>query len=117
MEINLNRNEENIDSRCADVGGIGQQRSRPHPQADHALLQLINPFLKSILENTPDPNYGNLEEKRVTTGSEQKTARALGEITKDEVTRTDHRGFPYNTISPISTDEDFGIEFEIIINP
>lgn len=72
------------------------------PQPDHALLQLINPFLKSILENTPDPNYGNLEEKRVTTGSEQSTTRALGEVSENEVTRTDHSGFAFQTDSPLS---------------
>lgn len=40
----------------------------------------------------PDNLYYSPEEKRVITGSEQKTAKALGEIKDDEVTRRDHFG-------------------------
>lgn len=40
----------------------------------------------------PDCFYNNPEEKRVITGTEQTTAKALGEITDNEVTRTDHMG-------------------------
>ena len=56
-------------------------------------------------------DYGNMEEKRVITGSEQETARALGEIDPDEVTRTDHYGTLYMTTGPTSTEweEPYGI--------
>lgn len=37
-------------------------------------------------------NSGTAEEKRVITGSEQKTARANGEIKKNQKTRTNHNG-------------------------
>jgi hypothetical protein len=40
--------------------------------------------------NFYDPDYENKEEKRVITGSEQRTARAMGEISGNQVTRTDH---------------------------
>ena len=36
--------------------------------------------------------YGNAEEKRVISGSEQSTARGLGEISSKETTRSDHFG-------------------------
>lgn len=53
--------------------------------------------------NTKDSHYENLEEKRVITGSEQITAKKHGEINKGEVTRENHDGTLYTTISPIST--------------
>ena len=51
-----------------------------------------------------DKDYGNKEERRVITGSEQKTARALGEIGKKEVTRSDHYGTLYETTGPTKTE-------------
>jgi RHS repeat-associated protein len=54
--------------------------------------------------NTPVPDYGNKEEERVIKGSEQQTARNLGEIGKNEVTRTDHFGNMYYTEGPLSTE-------------
>ncbi len=36
--------------------------------------------------------YGTNEEERVITGSEQKTAKANGEISEGQVTRTNHGG-------------------------
>lgn len=42
------------------------------------------------------------EEKRVITGSEQRTARALGEIGPNQVTRTDH-GFKQVLFTPDPT--------------
>jgi len=56
--------------------------------------------------NTPVPGYGNKEEERVIKGSEQQTARNLGEIGKNEVTRTDHFGTMYKTMGPLSTELD-----------
>lgn len=73
-------------------------------EADHALQEINNPSQKNKDYNTIDEQYANLEEKRVITGSEQRTAKALGEINNDEVTRSDHKGFPYNSNSPISVD-------------
>lgn len=51
--------------------------------------------------------YGNKEEKRVIEGSEQKTARLLGEIGFDEITRTDHFGtmFPMKNSTSTELDE------------
>ena len=71
-------------------------------EADHALQEITNPLQKKKDYETFDEQYANAEEKRVITGSEQRTARALGEIKDDDVTRTDHTGFPYKTESPIS---------------
>ncbi|SHH88182.1 hypothetical protein SAMN05443663_11448 [Flavobacterium defluvii] len=50
-----------------------------------------------------DANYDNKEEKRVITGSEQRTARANGEVASPEVTRNNHQGLPVITNSPTST--------------
>lgn len=72
-------------------------------EVDHAQQELYNPDQKGIDRNTPDKQYGNKEERRVITGSEQKTARALGEIKDSEVTRTDHEGQGYRTLGPTTT--------------
>ncbi|HFG0566892.1 TPA: M91 family zinc metallopeptidase, partial [Flavobacterium psychrophilum] len=55
---------------------------------------------------TPDKKYDNKEEKRVITGSEQRTARANGEVSAGRVTRTDHKGLPVITTSPTSNKVD-----------
>ena len=75
-------------------------------EADHALQrdQNSDQYKKDI--KTPDAQYDNKEEKRVITGSEQTTARALGEIKEGEVTREDHGGTPTTTMGPTSTDPD-----------
>lgn len=49
-------------------------------EADHALQEVKNPVQKAKDKGTSDLNYGNLEEKRVVTGSEQETARKQGSI-------------------------------------
>ena len=72
-------------------------------EADHALQEIENPEQKEIDCSTLDEQYNNAEERRVITGSEQITARKHEEIGLDEVTREDHKGSPYETISPIST--------------
>ena len=73
-------------------------------EVDHALQQDQNPEQKKIDKATKDPDYGNKEEKRVITGSEQTTAKKLGEIKEGEVTRKDHGGTPIETKGPTSTE-------------
>ena len=73
-------------------------------EADHTLQYLKNPDKSAQDSKTFDPDYDDKEEMRVITGSEQKTALALGEISAGEVTRTDHKGVPYITKSPTTTE-------------
>jgi hypothetical protein len=40
----------------------------------------------------PDAQYSSMEERRVITGSEQKTARANNQIQEGQVTRLSHSG-------------------------
>lgn len=44
-----------------------------------------------------DPDYGSKNEKWVITRTEQKTAKALGEISEGQVTRKKHNGTPVTT--------------------
>ena len=73
-------------------------------EADHTLQYLKNPDKFAQDSKTLDPDYNDKEKMRVITGSEQKTALALGEISAGEVTRTDHIGIPYITKSPTTTE-------------
>ena len=73
-------------------------------EVDHTLQYLKNPDKFAQDSKTLDPDYNDKEEMRVITGSEQKTALALGEISAGEVTRTDHIGIPYITKSPTTTE-------------
>ena len=73
-------------------------------EIDHALGYDTNPIQQKIDGNTKDPNYSNMEEKRVITGSEQETAQKLGKLKPGEVTRNNHEGSLYETTSPISTE-------------
>ena len=73
-------------------------------EADHTLQYLKNPDKYAQDFKTFDPDDDNKEEMRVITGSEQKTALALDEISAGEVTRTDHNGIPYITKSPTTTE-------------
>ena len=57
---------------------------------EHAAGNAKSPTNFDKLLHTPDKKYDNKEEKRVITGTEQKTARALGETNKVEKTREDH---------------------------
>ena len=61
-------------------------------EADHANDFFDNPQKNNAQSDTSDKKYGTAEEKRVITGSEQKTARANGEIKKNQKTRTNHNG-------------------------
>ncbi len=79
-------------------------------EADHALQHDQNPEQQKKDGSTPDKDYGNKEEKRVITGSEQETAKKLGEIKEGEVTRTNHNGSLYPTTGPTSTDTAIIIE-------
>lgn len=72
-------------------------------EADHGLQEAKDPKQREIDTNTKDLQYKNKEEKRVITGSEQDTAKKLGEIKDGEVTRTDHEGIPYTTTGPTTT--------------
>jgi len=51
------------------------------------------------------------KKKGVIEGSEQRTAKALGEISEGEVTRTDHKGDFVRTVNPTSTK----LENEVIL--
>ena len=58
--------------------------------------------IKQLPEGHVHEYYDSIEEKNVITGSEVKTAVALGEISNDEITRDGHYGNPIKTINPIS---------------
>ncbi len=72
-------------------------------EADHALGFAKNPTKQKSLFQAFDKKYDNKEEKRVIIGTEQKTARANGEIFGQSVTRENHKGLPVITNSPTST--------------
>ena len=76
-------------------------------EIDHALQHDINPTQQKTDTKTNDPNYGNMEEKRVITGSEQKTAQKLGKLRSGEVTRNNHNGSLYETTSPTTTEDNW----------
>ena len=82
-------------------------------EIDHANQNDKNPEKQNQDKKPDGSSYGNKEEKRVITGSEQKTAKNMGKLKEGEVTRTDHGGTPYETISPVSTVN----KNEIIIKP
>lgn len=67
---------------------------------DHAVDYVNHTQQHNERSRTYDEQYDTREERRVITGSEAKTAKANG-----EAIRLDHRGTPYQTISPISTEE------------
>jgi len=88
-----------------DLGVILSPAAVLNHEADHALQEITNPTQRQNDTNTPDAQYGNKEEKRVIEGSEQKTAKKLGEIKEGEVTRTDHDGQSIMTKGPTTTEE------------
>jgi len=83
-------------------------------EMDHGLEFITNTdkFYKDL--NTPDKKYGNKEEKRVITGSEQSTARKLKRIKKNETTRTNHNGNLIPTAG-ITTTKPPAIEIQEVI--
>jgi RHS repeat-associated protein len=69
-------------------------------EADHALQKNLG--LK--MDRTADPDFEFVEERRVITGSEQKTALANGEIGKGQIARKTHTGgINVRTLGPTST--------------
>ncbi|MCK5906419.1 MAG: hypothetical protein KAG37_02450 [Flavobacteriales bacterium] len=78
-------------------------------EVDHALQNDKNPDKQTTDKRTPDAKYGDKEEKRVIEGSEQETAKKLGEIEEGEVTRRDHKGTLYTTKNSTSTEAVFDI--------
>lgn len=81
-------------------------------EMDHALADLKDPKAFEKRSNTPDAKYKDKEERRVITGSEQKTAKALKEITVGKVTRTNHKGHAQTTASPTSNKTQYEIGAE-----
>jgi hypothetical protein len=73
-------------------------------EVDHTLQHDQNPDQYMSDRKTPDAQYDNKEEKRVIEGSEQETARKLGDIKGGEVTRKDHKGSKFKTTGPTTTD-------------
>ena len=71
---------------------------------DHALQEIYNPEQKRQDKATEDFNYGNAEERRVITGTEQETAIKLGEIQPGQITRDNHMGKTITVDSPTTTD-------------
>ena len=61
-------------------------------EADHANDYMNDAKSHDARFKQKDSSYGNKEERRVIEGSEQKTARANGEIKGKEVTRRTHNG-------------------------
>ena len=64
-------------------------------EASHALQELKNPAQQAADVASPDPNYGNLEEKRVIDKVETPAAGKLG-----EPTRAHHGGTPVTVSCP-----------------
>lgn len=82
-------------------------------EVGHAEDKDKNPDQYNTDRKTPDPQYDNKEEKNVIEGTEQETAKKLGEIKDGEVTRTDHKGTPIKTVGPTSTEP----QNEVIVTP
>ena len=82
-------------------------------EIDHASQKDKNPKQRINDTITPDADYDNKEEKRVITGSEQKTAKNMGKLKEGEVTRTDHEARTYETTDHVSTEN----KNEIFITP
>ena len=59
---------------------------------DHGLDVIASPDEHAKRASTPDAQYDTKEERRVITGSEQKTAKANGEIKGNLPTRRNHKG-------------------------
>lgn len=71
-------------------------------ESDHALERHTNYSNFNDGRRTPDAQYENKEERRVITGSEQRTARANKEISATGVTRTSYSGDQVVTGGPTS---------------
>ena len=75
-------------------------------EADHGIDDKTN-HKEHVANSRPntDSQYGTVEEKRVITGSEQDTAKKLGKLKSDQVTRTNHDGTSY--VSKDVTSEEY----------
>jgi hypothetical protein len=74
-------------------------------------------FSPTQSETAPSEDaYDNLEEKRVITGSEQTTAKKLGEIKESEITLIDHRGRFYETKGVYHKNNSIDILYMSLIN-
>ena len=90
-------------------------------EVDHALEFDKSPDtykenIKQYGDSDIDSFYYSPEEKRVITGSEQKTAKALGEIKDNEVTRTDHFG-KHILMKSTTSNKPLKEEKEVIVYP
>jgi RHS repeat-associated protein len=88
-------------------------------EGDHALKYVTDSKAFWNDYNTPDEQYSNKLEKDCIQGTEQTTARALGEIKEGEVTRTDHKAVqvlstpdPTKIKAPMSIIEDLVVTEE-----
>ena len=68
-------------------------------EMDHCLENIEHPETQRTNYRKEVSGYRNAEEERVITGSEQRTALALGEIKQGQVTRRDHTGTIFKTES------------------
>ena len=79
-------------------------------ELDHA-IQYKTKYRKWVEDRCTEEDYETFEEKRVITGSEQKTAKANGELKKGyNVTRKNHNGISYITDSPVSNRRKYNIK-------
>ncbi len=75
---------------------LAHEASHASAHADAILNNSEDSFLQST--KTPDEKYDNVEEKRVVTGDEQVAAKKHGEITNNQITRTEHHGYSVRCI-------------------
>lgn len=86
-----------------DSGNILSPATVLEHEGDHALTFNKNAKKANSLSQTEDANYEDALEAKAITGSEQKTARANGEVGLFEPTRLNHNGQPVIVSSPTST--------------
>lgn len=75
-----------------DNGTVNSPATILDHEASHALEHKTNPETYEVNRNSKDLQYDTKEERRVITGSEQKTSRANGETRPGQVTRRNHHG-------------------------
>ena len=76
-----------------DNGTVNSPATIFDHEADHALAHKTDTQVyEEDREFGNDPQYGSKEERRVITGSEQKTSRANGDTRPGQVTRRNHGG-------------------------
>lgn len=76
-----------------DNGTVNSPATIFDHEADHALEHKTNTHVYEVNRvKDSDPQYETKEERRVITGSEQKTSRANGETRPGQVTRRNHNG-------------------------